>query len=340
VNIFIDESGNFLPSTEPDSWSSIVAYVSPEIDRSSIDRMVAALRRDYGGGSEVKLRDIPEQRFARFLHELSQLRGIAFCAGAETHLHTMEDVERHREAQAYKVVEHIDKMIHEEARRGVRDLSESIRALPPQLYTQLVCQIELFHRVLTKAVSYYALRIPGTLGAFRWRLDRKDVLPTAYEDAFRKILPALLQTKSHGDPMIMIKDAGDYRRFKRYEFAPGEAPTYLAEHYGIAVSDDVSDVGKIVREDFKLVDSAAVPGVQVADLLASGLRRVLRGRFDYPDRIAMLLGANMVSEERGKPPLQLIALGAGDSTAVTDRTATLVGLMQRACKSYLPRGLA
>lgn len=299
--------------------------------------MVKGLRLECGGGAEVKLRAIPERRFARFLHDLSQLRGIAFCAASETNVHTLADVERHRNAQADKVVEHIDKLIHETARRGLRDLSDSIRDLPPQLYTQLVCQVELFHRVLTKAISYYALRIPATLGRIRWRVDRKDVIPTAYEAAFRRLLPALLQTKSHRDPMWMIKDAGDYRYFKRYEFPPGEVPTYLTEHYGIPVSEDVSDVGKMVREDFRLVDSAEVPGVQVADLLASGVRRVLRGRFDDPERIATLLGSNMVMEERGKPPLQLMALGRGESVAVTDRTDTVVRLMQRSCKPYIPR---
>jgi hypothetical protein len=93
----------------------------------------------------------------------------------------------------------------------------------------------------------------------------------------------------------------------------------------------------MLRDDFKLVDSSEVAGVQVADLLASGLRRALRGRFDHPDRIAALLGANMVGLDEGKPSLQLIALAEGENAPVSDRTATLVRLMQRACKPYLPK---
>lgn len=337
MNIFVDESGTFLPSAVPDSWSSVVAYVSPETDRARIGTIVKTLRLECGDGREVKLREIPEGRFANFLQDLSKLHGIAFAVAAETHLHTVAGIAAHRDRQADKVVEYIDKMLHEVARQGLRDLSTAIRCLPPQLYTQLICQVELFHRVLTRAVSYYALRYPATLGKIRWRIDRKDVVPTAYEDAFRRIVPALLQSQSLRDPMIMIKDAGDYRFFKRYEYPPGEAPTYLNEEYGIPVSGDVGDVGKMLRDDFKLVDSSEVAGVQVADLLASGLRRALRGRFDHPDRIAALLGANMVGLDEGKPSLQLIALAEGENAPVSDRTATLVRLMQRACKPYLPK---
>jgi hypothetical protein len=238
------------------------------------------------------------------------------------------------------VVEHIDKLVHETARRGLRKLADEIRALSPQLYTQLVCQVELFHDVLANSISFYATRIPPTLANIRWRIDRKDVVQTAYERAFRIILPALLQTKSLREPMIMIKDAGDYRRFKRYEFPSGGAPTYLFKHYGIATSNDVADVGKMVRDDLKLLDSSSTSGIQVADLLASGLRRALRGRFDDVEAIASLLGSNMVGLARGEPSLRLMVIGEGPNRRVSERTGQLFALMKRATKPYLPRSLA
>jgi hypothetical protein len=338
MNIFVDEAGSFVPAKVPDSWSTIVAYVSPEIDRARLNSLINPLRREFGDGGEAKINDIPETRFAKFLGDLADLRGVAFCVASEAHASTEETIRHHQRKQAEKVVEHVDKMIHETARRGLRNLADEIRALSPQLYTQLICQVELFHDALSNSVSFYATRIPATLAKIRWRIDRKDVVQTAYEKAFRMVLPALLQTKSLREPMIMIKDAGDYRHFKRYEFPVGAAPTYLFEHYGIATSDDVADVGKMVRDDLKLLDSNSVVGIQIADLLASGLRRTLRGRFTDLGAIARLLGANMVGLSRGEPSLRLIAVGEGPSRPVTQQTKELFALMKRATKPYLPRG--
>jgi hypothetical protein len=130
---------------------------------------------------------------------------------------------------------------------------------------------------------------PGPKGA------RTNRVPTAYEDAFRTILPAILQTKSLGDPMIALKGA-DYRHFSRFEYPRGEEPNYLKDAYGIE-SNGGPNVGKMIGDDFKLVDSASTPGVQVADLITSGLRRLLRGGFKAESRVAVHL-ANLVSAFR------------------------------------------
>lgn len=336
LNIFVDESGTFLPSPGQDSWSVVVAYVSPEVDRGPLERLVTALRLERGAGAEVKLNALDEPRYAQFLADLAKLHGIAYSVATATHLHSEEGLARHRDEQAAKVVENIERMHHESARQGLRDLADAIRKLPVQLYTQLVCQVELLHNVLCTAITYYALRYPATLGKIRWRIDRKDVVRTPYEEAFRMVLPALLQTKSHSKPMIMIKDAGDYGHFKRYEFPPGEAPTFLKDKYGIESSGDVSDLGKMIRDDFQFVDSSAVAGVQAADLLASGLRRALRRRFDHPNRIALLLGANMLQAEHRKPPVQLIALSVNGDT-VSDDVTQVLRSMTRLNKGILPR---
>jgi hypothetical protein len=214
-------------------------------------------------------------------------------------------------------------MIHESARRGLDDLSNEIRSLPVQLYTQLICQLELFHKVLTRAPLYFVQRHPPALAHFRWRLDRKAKAPTAYEEAFRKILPAILQSMSLDNPMLMLEGA-DYRHFSRFDYPPGEEPTYLKETYGIE-SKGGSNIGKMIREDFKLADSATTPGIQVADLLAGGIRRLFRGEFQAEEQIALLLGANMVQQLRDETPVGMVTL---DKTAVaSERIAHLIRLM-------------
>lgn len=335
MNIFVDESGNFLTTEKTNAWSTVVAYVSPETDRKSIDRLLSELRTDCSNGSEAKLRDLSESRFAQFLTDLSRLRGIAFAVALDANLHTEESLLLHQSSQADKVIKHLDKMLHAEARQGLQELSNAIRSLPLQLYAQLICQVELFHKVITRSVTYYAQRQPPTLGNFRWRLDQKNTIPTAYEVAFRKILPAVLQSKSLREPMLMLTESADYSFFERFEYGPGKAPTYLRDDYGIDIENNSVNIGEIVSEDFKLVDSVNVPGVQVADLLASGIRRVMRGNFDDPVRIATLIGATMVQEMHQKPPVKLVALGTGIDARVSSELELVLRAMTKLNRSYL-----
>ncbi len=335
MKIFVDESGNFLTAHKADAWSTIVAYASPESDRKSLDRLVGDLRAECSNGAEAKLRNIPESRFAKFLLDLSRLRGIAFAVAVDAHLHTQESLRLHQTRQAEKVIEHIDKMHYTEVRQGLLELSNAIQSLPLQLYAQLVCQIELFHKVIARSVTYYAQRQPATLSSFRWRVDQKNIFPTPYEIAFRKILPAVLQSKSLQEPMLMLTESTDYTFFKRFEYAPGDAPTYLQDDYGLEMGDGNVNIGKIVSEDFQLVDSAKESGVQVADLLASGIRRVMVGNFDDPAHIAALIGGTMLQEMHRRPPVKLIALGNEADGRVTDELEFVLKAMARFNRPYL-----
>jgi hypothetical protein len=69
-------------------------------------------------------------------------------------------------------------------------------------------------------------------------------------------------------------------------------------------------LGAIMR-DSKFVRSHDVPGVQVADLLASAWRRLLRGGFEDNDGVAHLLGRLTVQRPRPNPSIHLMSLGAG-----------------------------
>jgi hypothetical protein len=333
--IFVDESGTFTApkSAEADSWCIVAAYVSPEKDQDRLNRLVEQLRQDCGGGLEVKMNQIGEARYIRFLQDLSKLSGLAFAAAVDVSLHSPEGVAAHQKSQADKVVEHRGKVVSAHMRDQMTALSESIRTLPLQLYTQLQCQVELFHKVLCRAPLYYSQHVPETLALLSWRIDQKGTIPTTYEEAFRTILPASLQSKSLQEPMLELV-GGNYEHFKRFEFAEGEFPTYLEKDYGIKTSGDGLDVGRMVREDFQLVDSKDVPGVQVADLLASGLRRLFRGRFERSHEVALGIGANMLTGLRDEPQVHLITLF--DEATVTARTAELLTLLARKAKPLVP----
>lgn len=333
--IFLDESGTFLHSPERDSWCVVAAYVIPEHLRRKVDALMLRVRRLGNNGAETKLKHLSDERYVWFLSELKKLGGVAFAVAVDVGLHSPLEIERHRNGQADKIIEHREKMIHETARQGLTDLSNQIRSLPVQLYTQLSCQLLLFHKIITVATLYFVQRHPPALGHFRWRLDQKANVPTAYEDAFRKVLPAILQTMSLEKPMIML-EGENYSHFERFNYPRGEEPRYLQDHYGIeARGGDVTNIGQIVREDFELVDSTGCAGVQVADLLSSGLRRLLRGGFSDSETVAQLFGSNMVQEVRNQVPVMLVSL---DKTAdVSSCVAHLLRIVSASTRPMLIR---
>lgn len=318
--IFVDESGTFSIAEKNNAWCSIAAFVLPESKRRQLETLVSRLRFRHGGGREIKLGSLHEKDFIRFLTELKGLGGIAFALAVDVGLHRQDEIRHHQAKQVQQIRENIGKMKFEEGRRSVTSLADDINSLPLQLYTQLILQVELVHTVLKNAPLYYVQRTPVALANFRWRIDQKDRIPSKYERAFKFLLPALLQSKSFREPMYFLEDA-DYRHFTKFEYAAGTAPTYLQDEYGLEFETNdknIVNVGRLINEDFAYVDSADVAGVQVADLLASGIRRVLRSNFDSPDRVAMAIGMNLLQGARGEPSIRLLSL---DQTGRVDETA-------------------
>ncbi|WP_426395973.1 DUF3800 domain-containing protein [Ralstonia sp. R-29] len=334
--IFVDESGTFALTEKENAWCAIAAFVLPESKRRPLDALVSDLRFKYGAGREVKLGGIPEDSFVKFLVALEKLGGIAFALAVDVSLHRRDEMLCHQQIQVDKIRQNIEKMKYEEGRRMISDLADEVSSLPPQLYTQLALQIELVHTVLKNAPLYYVQRQPAALAHFRWRVDQKDQIPNRYEKAFKKILPALLQTKSLQDPMIFL-EGEDYRYFKRFEYEPGTAPNYLKETYGLDVdpSKGSVNVGRVINEDFSYVDSQKFSGVQVADMIASGIRRVLRSNFDSPEKVALALGMNMLQAPKGETTVRLLSLD--QAGLVDERAATFIRLMGRQARRMLVR---
>ena len=267
---------------------------------------------------EVKLKDINESQYLRFLESLSKTHAVLFATATDAGRNTLERLTRHQDIQVEKIRENIPRMRHEGGRQGVELLANQLEAVSPQLYAQLVCQVDLLHSVVSRSINYFAQRVPATLAEFRWRIDQKNTTKTSYEEAFEKIAPALLQTRSFREPCARVHGF-DYRHFEQYKFPDGEPPDYLATEYGIQVQHALN-IGKLVRGNLKFEDSKTSIGIQVADLLASGLRRCLRGGFNDNDAIANAMGRLTLQDERGKLQIQLVSFA--DSEDSVDNTAS------------------
>jgi hypothetical protein len=339
LNIFIDESGSFVNAPKQESWNTVAAYMSPETDREHLREMVKKLKRKVGAAAntEVKLKHLSEAEYFDFLKGLRKLNGVLYAVATDAGLNKPTDVTEHQRVQAEKIVEHKEKMLHQSARQGLEDLSARVAGLAPQLYVQLHCQVMLIASILLSGVLYFVQRRPKSLGRFRWRIDQKNSTKTEYEKAFVSITPPILQTISLTEPMSMLIDA-DYSAFTRFDYSPETRPRYLRDTYGLDVDDrkPTTNIGMLMREDLQFVDSQHNQGVQVADLLASGMRRCLRQEFNDNEAAAHLLGGLMVQGYRGQPPIQFLGLARHEGR-VTDAVAQLSKIMERSSRAMLVR---
>lgn len=333
MNIYIDESGSFVSAAQRESWNAVAAVAATESARRDIQRSISRLRGKVGiqQGREIKLNQLSESQYLGFLKSLRDIELVVFATATDAGLNTTVLVTEHQRVQVENVRKNIPRMKFEGGRQGIALLADQLEALPPQLYVQLVCQVNLLHDITKRAITYFVQRAPVTLREIRWRIDQKNTAKTAYEEAFEKIAPPLLQSRSFDEPMIMVKEF-DYSDFRQYEFEKGQMPDYLQTEYGLPVVDGIN-VQKLIRGNLRFEDSQISDGIQVADLVASGIRRLLRARFKENPLIARALGRLTMQNERGKMPIELVAFsGSVNASAEVSR---LVHIMAAASQPML-----
>lgn len=325
MNVYIDESGSFVNAPNLGSWNAVAALAMPESGRKKLDSLVRRLRLRSAGPivKEVKLKEVPEDHYLRFLADLEKLNAVVFCTATDAGLNTHERVAEHQQFQVDSVLQHLNKMKYDGGRRGVELMASQLRKLSPQLYVQLVCQINLMFDVVSRSIMYFAQHNPSTLREFRWRVDQKNSARPDFEEAFKKFSPALLQSRSLEEPLMMVRGF-DYGFMTQYEFANGRPPEYLMEDYGIEV-EDAFDIQKLVRGNMTFMDSKDSTGIQAVDLVVSGIRRCLRGKFLNNELAAANLGKLMLQAAHNGPSLNLVAFGT--EAPLQRETARVVRLM-------------
>lgn len=311
----------------------VAAVVVPEGARRALEAAVRTLKAKSGviPNSEAKLNLHSEDAYLEFLGALSKHPILLFCTATDAGLYPVAAVTEHQRGQVAGVLHHIDKLRYEGGRQALERMAGELQELSPQLYVQLTCQINLMYIVAARSLLYFAPRIPVTLREVRWRIDQKDVTRTPYELAFQRLSPPLLQTRSINEPIKMVHGF-DYSHMQQYIYAPGEFPSYLKDVYGVDATTGLN-ARKLFCGDMRFVDSKHSLGIQAADLIASGIRKCLRGEFLDNEAVAVALGKLMVQAERDQVPLDLVTFGIA-STA-PPQTATVVRAMKANCKPML-----
>lgn len=206
--------------------------------------------------------------------------------------------------------------------------------MPAQLYVQLICQVGLFEDIISRSINYFVQRQPKALREFRWRIDQKNSQKPTFEQTFIQVAPALLQTRSISEPMMFIRQF-DYSDMKAYEFQDGEAPDYLQKDYGLSEMDGLN-VQKLLCGNVQFPDSKDSEGIQVADIVASALRRLLRNNFDDPNAVAQALGGSMLENQRGKLPVLMTGFISEDRP-VGAHVAKVLRIFENQCKALFIR---
>ncbi|BCB25986.1 hypothetical protein SKTS_08720 [Sulfurimicrobium lacus] len=330
MNVYIDESGSFVNASTIGKWNAVAALAVPEAGRKKLDVLVRQLKLQSAGpaAKEVKLNEVREDHYFRFLAAVAKLNAIVFCTATDAGRNTHERVAEHQQFQVNGVLKHLDKMRYEGGRRGVELMASQLRNLSPQLYVQLVCQINLMYDVVSRSILYFAQQNPSTLREFRWRVDQKNSARPDFEEAFEKLSPALLQSRSIEEPIMMVRGF-NYSFMAQYEYPDGKPPEYLREDYGIEV-ENAFDIQKLVRGNMTFMDSKDSPGIQAVDLIVSGIRRCLRGGFSRNELASIYLGKLMLQAVHNGPSLNLVTFGAEAPLPMeTDRVVKLMSANSR-----------
>src|SRR6266568_3460476 len=310
MNIYIDESGSFVNAPVMGKWNAVAALAVPETERKKLEHLAHRLKTSTIGAStrEVKLNEITEDAYIKFIADLASLNVAVFCTATDAGLNTTDSVLVHQKNQTQEILRNLDKMKYEGGRQGVMLMATQLEKLSVQLYVQLICQINLMFDVVSRVITYFAQHSPSALREFRWRVDQKNSSRTDFEDAFEKLSPALLQTMSMDEPLMMVKGF-DYSRMSQYEIEV----------------ENALNIQKLVRGNIKFMDSADSLGIQTADLVVSGIRRCLRKQFSNNDAAAALLGKLMLQAKRNGPSLNLISFA--DEVPLETGTSSIVRTM-------------
>ena len=331
---FSDESGTFVPSESVGSWNVVASLSMPESSHRKLERLLGDFKVQQGfpRNAEIKLKDLEEQDYFQLLERLGALNVALFAVATDMGACSLDALQHHQAMQVQKIREYIPVMKYEGGKVGVARIADQLESLSTQLYVQAVCQTELIHDTLVRAILFFVQRQPTTLQNLRWLVDEKNAVNPSYENTFRIIATELMQAKSIEEPIYFV-EGFDYRYLENYRFEPGTMPTHLKQPDGTPV-DSGYDLKRMFKESLRFVDSRMYVGVQAADLLAAGLRRLLRDGFSNPDKAASLLGRLMITNKKGSRAIALISMDRG-STLQDERVARSVKIIDSSAKWIL-----
>ena len=332
MRIYVDESGNFAAGSAASRVCCEAALVIPERDADQLLDRFVGLRSTWTREPEVKGSSLSDAQTAAALRLLGEYDVLVEIGSLDVGHHTVDGVESFKRRQGDAIVAGLTPRHNDNAHEWAANLKRAWLGLSNQLMVQLYVLVLTLNEVLKVVPNYYAQRLPAELGRFDWVFDPKDIKPTAFEKVWKQVVYPLLQSISIDEPWMRV-EGFDYTAFERFSMP---IPDYLRPHVKRDLKNDGKglDLGKIFRESTSFPDSKDVPGLQLADIVASAYAKAMNGKL-RPE-VFRLFGKVMVERPFRQPTVQLIVLGEGPEIKVGEyHTYVLQAIRSRAKKMFV-----
>lgn len=332
MRIYIDEAGSFVPPNPPRTLLSLVlALIIPTASEKDLFYEFLRLRDTWPNQNiEIKGSSLNELQAAQVINLALKYEVLVQYIALDANTHLDPLVEEFKNGQANAVTAKITREHKPGLVFDLYQLGEAVRRMPNQLFLQVFATWELIFKTIREGTLYFVQRLPQELGDIGWVIDRKDRTITQMEETWSTLVLPLSERAFALEPVVRIIGE-DYSYYEaRYCITKKTASPETLSHlrwlrsvYGLSDREDrlITDTRRLLTEQRKFEDSRNCLGLQLADMLATILRRAFNDRLQFP--AWRDFGGLLVRHHN--PGTELIQLGPGIE-------APLVGHPKRVCK--------
>jgi hypothetical protein len=287
MRIYVDEAGNFVvPADGQSLYSLVLALVVPSSVETNLFQEFLRLRDSWPNNAiEIKGSKLDEVQAAQLIDLVSRHDVFAKFYAVDMATHGDGVVGPFKARQADAITAHLTPEHHPPIVAQLRGLADAIRRMPNQLFVQAFLVIELVLKVLEESTLYYVQRLPEELGSIAWTIDQKNRTITEMEETWSTVILPMSENHFAQHPLPTLKGA-DYSHFDaRYGIDRNDEEMnrhmkWTREVYGVRNDERPpgANAGLLLSEQRKFEDSTGSLGLQLADMLATTLRRALNNR--------------------------------------------------------------
>ncbi len=311
MRIYIDEAGNFVtPANSKSLYSLVLALVVPTSVETVLFQEFLRLRDSWPNNTvEVKGSKLDESQAAQLIELVSRYDVFVKFFAADMATHGDAVVGPFKARQADAITAHLTPEHHPPIVEQLQNLAEAIRRTPNQLFLQAFLVVELVLKVIEESTLYYVQRLPEELGSIAWTIDQKNRTITEMESTWSTLILPMSEGHFAQHPLATLQGA-DYSHFDaRYGIDPTDEDMkrhleWTRKAYGIGDADRPPglNAGLLLSGQREFADSANSLGLQLADMLATILRRAFNDRLQLPGWKDF---GRLLIRDRSTPILQL-----------------------------------
>jgi hypothetical protein len=295
MHVFIDESSTFIPDT---GMGTLCSLTVPSKSVGPLKRKIAFLTQSWPRVSgELKGGQITFSQLKALVELLYQYDALLHCCAIDVALESQQQISEHKQKQCEGITKYLVPTHLETYRNEVWGLRHKLEKMPNQLYLQCILLSALVWSTAENATLYFSQRRPKELGEFKWLVDAKDPKKISTQEMWwRDTLGALSESRGREKPFSIFRQVGfNYTYFDR-SFA-FEKDMWLPD----APRENVKgiDVKKLISDNVHFIDSKTDLLIQVIDILAGYLRRVLSKEIADPE-VVKCLGRLQILRKRDK----------------------------------------